>query len=94
MMAWNQYIRASIKLKDYENALQGSEVVLSVTPNSPFALSTAAVACAETGRLDEAKGLMTRLKEVNAERWQKLVDGNAALKNIVDGNAALKNIVE
>jgi Tfp pilus assembly protein PilF len=72
------------KNKDYENALQCSEVVLSVTPNSPFAQSTAAVAYAETGRLDEAKGLMARLKEVNAERWQKLVDDNEALKNIVE----------
>jgi|TARA_B110000881_G_C18236134_1_gene346253 hypothetical protein len=55
-----------------------------VTPNSPFALSTAAVACAETGRRDEAKGLLARLKEVNAGRWQKLVDDNEASKDIVE----------
>lgn len=84
MVAWQQYIRASLQLKDYENTLQGSEVVLSVTPNSPSALSTAAIACAETGRREEAKGFMARLKEINAERWQKIIDSNERLRNVVE----------
>ena len=84
MVAWQQYIRTSLQLKDYENTLQGSEVVLSVTPNSPFALSAAAIACAETGRREEAKGFMARLKEINTERWQKIIDSNERLRDLVE----------
>jgi arylsulfatase A-like enzyme/Tfp pilus assembly protein PilF len=83
MIAWNQYIRASMQLQDFTNALQAADVVLGVTPNSPFALSIAAIASAELKDDVNAEQFMARLKEVNIERWQKLVDSNATLRALV-----------
>jgi arylsulfatase A-like enzyme/Tfp pilus assembly protein PilF len=83
MLSWNQYIRASLRLREFENVLEASNVVLGVTPNSPFVLSAAAASSAELGDTNSAKSFMARLKEVNVERWQLLINNNESLKALV-----------